>query len=71
MITTQSILAQKIKHFRDVYNLNQTEFGMNCGVSEDTIGFIEREQANPCLDTLCAIAAYMDITVSELLSADE
>lgn len=63
----QSILSKKLKSIREEMNESQMEFAYNCGISTETFSLIEREKVNPNLDTLQKIAAYLGITVSELL----
>lgn len=63
----QSILSKKLKSIREEINESQMEFAYNCGISTETLSLIEREKVNPNLDTLQKIAAYLGITVSELL----
>lgn len=63
----QSILSKKLKSIREEMNESQMEFAYNCGISTETLSLIEREKVNPNLDTLQKIAAYLGITVSELL----
>lgn len=60
-------LAQNLKRFRTQNHLNQFEFTESGSVSEDTIGFVEQGQANPTLNILGDIAAYMGVPVDELL----
>ena len=60
-------MADKIIQYRHERKLSQFEFACDCGISTDNLGMIERVTGNPTLDTMQKIAAYMDITVSDLL----
>ena len=63
--------SERIKAFRYINHESQAEFAANVGVSEDEISLIECGRANPRLDTLQKLAAYMNITVSDLLLTKE
>ncbi len=45
----------------------QLEFALNCGLSEDEICKIENQNTDPKLSTIQCIAAYVGLTVSDLL----
>ncbi len=60
-------LARNIKLIRKNLQQSQFEFAANCGLSNDVILQLENKQTNPKLSTLQDIAAYVGITVSELL----
>ncbi len=62
-------LALWLKVFRDFSKETQMSFSSHVGVCLDTVNRIERKlsSCNPNLSTLQKFAAYMDITVSELL----
>ena len=64
-------LAKYLKEFRKINKETQFEFAANVGISIEELSLIEREIANPSLDTLQKIAAYTGSTVSELLRVDK
>ena len=64
-------LAKYLKEFRKINKETQFEFAANVGISIEELSLIEREIANPSLDTLQKIAAYTGSTVSELLQVDK
>lgn len=65
-----SALAKKIKEYRKANALSQSEFAIGCGISEDLLSLIEREQANPTVRTLQRIAEHTHMSVSDLLSLE-
>ena len=66
-----SVLAKRIKAYRESLNKTQFELSDEIGISLDELSLIEREKANPSLSTLQKISARMGITVSELLEVEE
>ena len=64
-------LAKHLKEFRKINKETQFEFAANVGISIEELSLMEREIANPSLDTLQKIAAYTGSTVSELLQVDK
>ena len=64
-------LAKHLKEFRKINKETQFEFAANVGISIEELSLMEREIANPSLDTLQKIAAYTGNTVSELLRVDK
>ena len=64
-------LAKYLKEFRKINKETQFEFAANVGISIEELSLMEREIANPSLDTLQKIAAYTGNTVSELLRVDK
>lgn len=64
------ILAEKSKKIRREMNESQMEFAFHCGICMETISLIEREKADPRLSTMQKIAAYTNMTVSELLNVE-
>lgn len=66
-----NVLAKKVKAYRE--NLRKTQFELSdeIGISTEELSLIERKEANPRLSTIQKIAAYMGITVSELLEVEE
>lgn len=72
---TQSIsseiiaLSKWIDVFMDFSGETQEDFAWNCGICLDNVSKIVRQcsDCNPTLSTLQSFAAYMSVTVSELL----
>ena len=64
-------LAKRLKQLRKAKNESQFEFAENCGLSDDIISQLENQKTNPKLSSLQDIAAYLGITVSDLLKVDE
>lgn len=61
-------LSQRLKTFRAVHKESQDVFAEHVGINIASLSLIERKKINPRLSTLQKIAAYMGITVSELLT---
>lgn len=66
-----SALAKRVKAYRTSLEKTQFELSNEIGISNEELSLIEREEANPRLDTLQKIAAHMGITVSDLLKVEE
>ncbi len=60
-------LSKRLKRIRRDTHENQIDFAGNCGVSVETLSLIECEKADPKLSTMQKIAAYTNMTVSQLL----
>lgn len=64
-------LAKRIKAYRRVQHMTQFDFSGETGLSVEEISHLEREETDPKLSTLQSLAAYMGVTVSDLLKIDE
>lgn len=64
-------LSKKVKEIRQAMNETQFDFADHCGISVDTLSYIERERTDLRLSTIQKIAAYADMTVSELLDVSD
>ncbi len=64
-------LAKRIKAYRKIQHKTQFEFSEATGLSVEEISLIERVETDPKLSTLQNLAAYMGITVSELLQIQD
>ena len=64
-------LAERIRALREERHWSQEEFADRCGLHRTAIGFLERAERNPRLDTLLTISKGFGITVSELLQGIE
>lgn len=60
-------LVRRLKAYRTNQEKTQFEIACDMGISEDEISLLERSQTDPKLSTLQKIAAYMGVTVSNLL----
>lgn len=69
MLIERKNVAQRMRNYRRDRGINQFEFSQECGISEDTVGLMERKRANATLDTLELVAMRMGITVAELLQS--
>jgi transcriptional regulator with XRE-family HTH domain len=64
-------LGNRIRELREERKWSQEEFADRCGLHRTAMGFLERAERNPRLDTLMTISAGFDLTVSELLRGIE
>jgi transcriptional regulator with XRE-family HTH domain len=60
-------LGDRIRELREAKHWSQEEFADLCGLHRTAVGFLERAERNPRLDTLLTISKGLGITVSELL----
>lgn len=60
-------LADNLRVERAKRKLSQQKLAILSNVSIETIGAIEREIANPTLDTLISIALALDVDLNTLL----
>jgi transcriptional regulator with XRE-family HTH domain len=65
------VLGNRIKELREQRKWSQEEFADLCGLHRTAVGFLERAERNPRLDTLLIISKGLGITVSELLQGLE
>ncbi len=63
-------LSERIKRLRKEMKENQADFADHCGISIETLSLIEREKTDVRLGTMQKIAAYTNLTVSELVAVD-
>ncbi len=61
-------LSDNLKSIRIKMKESQIDFAANCGISTEILSLMERKRTDPKLSTLQKIAAYTNMTVSELLS---
>lgn len=64
-------LGDRIRELREAKHWSQEEFADLCGLHRTAVGFLERAERNPRLDTLMTISKGLGITVSELLQGLE
>ena len=70
-MSEDEVLAKKLRAYRYKKGLSQGELAKQVGVSQETIGNIERQKIKPSLDTMEKIAEYFGITLSDLLDTQE
>ena len=66
----KDMLAKRLKAYRHIQHITQFELSAAAGISEEEVSLLERARTDPKLSTLQNLAAYMDVTVSELLRVD-
>lgn len=64
-------LAENLKRMRTDKKESQIDFAANCGISTEALSKMERRVTDPRLSTLQKVAAYMGVTVSDLLTRYE
>jgi transcriptional regulator with XRE-family HTH domain len=64
-------LGDRIRELREAKHWSQEAFADICGLHRTAVGFLERAERNPRLDTLLTISKGLGITVSELLQGLE
>jgi transcriptional regulator with XRE-family HTH domain len=64
-------LGDRIRELREAKHWSQEEFADLCGLHRTAVGFLERAERNPRLDTLLTISKGLGITISELLQGLE
>ena len=67
MLTETTALSRYVITKRRMLGETQEDFAENCGLSVELISLIERGQANTRMDTLAKIAAYLNVSISEML----
>lgn len=68
LLDLKSSLSRNIRALRKAKGLAQERLGLEAGVDRTVVSKIEREIANPSLDTLFRIAQRLDVTVGDLLA---
>lgn len=64
-------LAEQLKTRRKKAGMSQDEFADKTGISLTLIRDIERKKANPTLSTIEKIADFFQVSIAELLDADD
>lgn len=64
-------LGERIRELREKKHWSQEKFADLCGLHRTAIGFLERAERNPRLDTLITVSKGLGITVSQLLDGLE
>lgn len=65
------VLAKRVRALRKSQGESQDDFAANVGITTKLLSLIENGQANPRLSTLQKIAAYTNVTVTDLFKADK
>jgi transcriptional regulator with XRE-family HTH domain len=65
------ILGERIRRYRAVRNLTQTELALKTGVTKLTISRIENGVKYPHPATIRKIAEALEVPAAELIDADE
>ena len=68
MIIDYELLGNKIRYYRTQKGISQEELAGITDVSRVFIGFIERGEKKPSLETLIVISNALNVPVDELLS---
>lgn len=66
----RQLLGERILRIRHELGLSQEELAFRCGMQPSHIGFLERGQRNPTLDTLERIALGLGVSVCQLVDFD-
>lgn len=69
-MTLKETIMNRICEFRLQNHLSLEEMAYKCGIDKDTLARVGQEDYNPSLDTLQYIAAWMGITVSQLIKME-
>ncbi|MDO4356639.1 MAG: helix-turn-helix transcriptional regulator [Clostridia bacterium] len=67
----RELLGKRIRSIRSQMGLSQEEVAFRCGMQPSHIGFLERGQRNPSLETLERLALGLGISLSELFDYDQ
>ena len=62
------VLSDNLKSLRQEKGIAQERLGLESGVDRTLVSKIERQIANPSLEILSNIAAYLQVSVVELLT---
>ena len=62
------VLSDNLKSLRQEKGIAQERLGLESGVDRTLVSKIERQIANPSLEILSKIAAYLGVSVVELLT---
>lgn len=61
------VLARNLRAERARSKMSRVKLSMLSGISVETIGSIERETANPTIDTLVSLAVTLNVDLNTLL----
>ncbi len=60
-------IAEKIRKIRKERNISQEELAFKAGLNRAYVGYIERGERKPSIDTLAKLAKSLQIKLSDLL----
>ncbi len=63
--------AENLRRYREQYGLLQTDIAKALKISDRTVGLWEREETMPRLDLAIKLAAYLGISLNDLVNDDE
>ena len=66
----RQLLGIRVKEIRTQLGLSQEELAFRCGMHASHIGFLERGQRNPSLDTLERISLGLGVPLTALFDYD-
>lgn len=64
------VFGRNMKRYRDQLHITQEELALRCNTSSSHLGYIERGQRNPTLETVERIAIGLGVTPDMLLAPD-
>lgn len=62
------MLQTKIRQYRTIHNMNQTQLAKLVGVRRETIGHLERGSYNPSLKLAWDIAKVFNVPIEEIFN---
>ena len=65
------MLNNKVKELRARHGFSQIELAALCGVTRQTIGFIEKGDFSPSVTLALKLAEHLQVTVDELFWLEE
>jgi len=71
MPNIQEKVSERIKKLRRAARLTQNQLAEKAGLSEDTIGALERGKASPSLDSLQKITGALQIRIKDFFDFEE
>lgn len=69
--TQMKNIAIKLKEARKTAGLTQLELSMRSGVSQNMITYIEQGKRGPALKTILKLCEALDISLADLLDAED
>jgi len=59
-------ISKKIVYFRNKKNITQEKLALNSGLNRAYVGYIERGERKPTVETLARIAKSLDVKLYQL-----
>lgn len=66
-VYAKQIMGERVKKTREYLGMSKVDFCLAADISRPFLDQIEGGRANPSLETLCAVAGALGMTVSDLL----